>query len=153
MIHVIFFVKICAKVGAAMARGQQVHFLWDPDRKSAFERVAQELRYSHTELARIILEEFVACYLNDEELKSLGMADRRGSREHGLMSQAIERYKAAIELQASRLAAAETLAPQLEIDKRRVEQMAAEEETFERSASKRVKRASGAPLGKKKGGK
>lgn len=58
-------------------KSDQLNIRWRPDGKAAWERIARELRKEKTESARLVLQEFMSCYLSGEQLQGLGLGELR----------------------------------------------------------------------------
>lgn len=68
---------------------------WEEERKARWEKLAQEaFNKSPSDLARDVLQEFMASFVSDEELMKLGLAELSGKRLGGLLSLAASRVAA-----------------------------------------------------------
>ena len=66
---------------------------WKAERRAAWRTLAARLHKNETELGRRVIEEFMSCYLGDQELVACGMAEYVGLRQVGLLDFAIARAK------------------------------------------------------------
>jgi hypothetical protein len=70
----------------------QIGVRWAPPIKGQWEKLARdEFDSESSTLARDVLEEFLACFLTDEELRSAGLPSLAGRRPGGLISLALEK--------------------------------------------------------------
>ncbi|KKL73742.1 hypothetical protein LCGC14_2071810 [marine sediment metagenome] len=72
---------------------KQFNISWMPERYLAFERLAGELKNEPANVMRKLAEEFLSCWLPDEELVALGMHDYIATRGGGLMRYALDRVE------------------------------------------------------------
>lgn len=74
-------------------RRKQFNISWMPERYLAFEKLSVELKTEPANVMRKLAEEFLSCWLPDEELVALGMHDYIAARGGGLMRYALDRVE------------------------------------------------------------
>ncbi len=72
---------------------KQFNISWMPERYQAFEHLSGELKSEPADVMRKLAEEFLSCWLSDEELVALGMHDYLATRGGGLMKYALDRIE------------------------------------------------------------
>lgn len=61
-----------------MSQRGRIGISWSPEREAAWRRIASEMHKKPSVLARDVLEEFLSCFLEREELRALGMPELEG---------------------------------------------------------------------------
>lgn len=68
----------------------QFNTRWLRERKIAWDNLAREFHTTPSHLMRLVSEEFLACHLNDQALRKVGMAEYIGVAQRGLLVQALK---------------------------------------------------------------
>jgi hypothetical protein len=74
--------------------GRQLGIRWAEDKRTEFDKLAARMRRDSAELARLVLEEFLSCFLSREEHETLGMPEYWG--HHGMLEFALREARTQI---------------------------------------------------------
>lgn len=81
-------------VCSTVKKSRQIGVRWSPERKSAWESFAQSLGYKPSVLASQVLEEFMACFLPNTDLQTLGLAQLVVSKPGPMLAMAMRSVEA-----------------------------------------------------------